>query len=113
MYSVATTVNTEATGADTQIFVGITEDFGWTINKRPYNCKTPTLFRIGVQNFDRATKITDLKFRLPTANRYLMKKLKTNDKTVVDNAIKAGIIKEVIGIQERNAARTYAANHVN
>jgi len=36
VFSVATTVNTEATVAGQPIFVGITEDYGWTMNKRQY-----------------------------------------------------------------------------
>jgi hypothetical protein len=75
--------------------------------------KTPTLTRIGAGQYDTFTKMTDLKFRLPKANRYYMKKLRTTDKTVVENVIKSGIIKEVISIQQRNAARTYAANRVD
>ena len=66
VYSVATTVDT-GNGPETQIFVGITEDYGWTINKRQYNNKTPTLTKIGVKNFDNQSKMTDLKFRLPRA----------------------------------------------
>lgn len=42
-----------------------------------------------------------------------MKTLRTNDKTVVEKVIKSGIIREVIGIQERNAARIYAANRID
>lgn len=42
-----------------------------------------------------------------------MKKLRTTDKTLVENVIKSGIIKEVISIQQRNAARSYAANRVD
>lgn len=74
--------------------------------------KTPTLTRIGVGNFDKAPKITDLKFKLPKANRLYMKDLKTNDKLVIEKVIKSGILREVNGIQERNEARKYAANRV-
>jgi len=53
---------------------------------------------IGCGNFDQIPKMTDLKFKLPKANRLLMKQLKTNDKQVVEKAIKQGILRDVISI---------------
>ncbi len=36
--------------------------------------------------------------------------MKTSDKKSIERCIKRGILKEVVGIQERNEARKYAAN---
>ena len=44
-------------GANGKPFVGITEDFGWTMNKRNYKGHTATLTKIGVADFDNAPKI--------------------------------------------------------
>jgi hypothetical protein len=48
--------------------------------------------------------------KLGKANKTYMKLLKTDDKQRIETVIKRGILKEVVGIQERNEARRYAAN---
>lgn len=116
-YSVGTentngTENTEMANLKQQqsIWQGITEDFGWTISKRQYNSQTPTLQKLGIPNFDSVHKVADLKLKLGKANKTYVKLLKTGDKQKIESVIKMGILKEVVGICERNEARRYAAN---
>lgn len=83
------------------------------MNKRVYKTKTPTLSRIGVANFDGKPKMAELKFKLARANKQYVKVLRTTDSEKIEQVIKTGILREVVGIQERNEARKYAANRVD
>lgn len=82
------------------------------MNKRTYKAKTPVLHKIGVANFDAQPKIVDLKFKLHKANKYYERALRTQDPDLIEKTIKNGIVREVVGIQERNEARKYAANRL-
>ena len=54
--------------------------------------------------------MSDLKIKLARATKSFIGLLKTTDEKKIEQCIKRGILKEVVGIQERNEARKYAAN---
>lgn len=49
-----------------------------------------------------------MKINLKIANRKFIKKFKTKNEAKIDKIVKSSIIREVIGIQERNEARKFA-----
>jgi hypothetical protein len=54
-------------------------------------------------------KIENLTFTLPPAIEAYKKDLHTTDLAKIQKIIKLGIVREVVGINERNEARKYAA----
>lgn len=66
---------------------------------------------MGCDDFDKYQKLVELKFpKHEKAFAKFSKELHSKDKTYVENFIKLGIMREVIGIQSRNEARKYATN---
>lgn len=80
------------------------------MTKRQFRSQTPILKQLGIADFDQAGKIADLKINLKSANRKFIKQFKTKNEDKIDKIVKKSIIREVIGIQERNEARKFAAN---
>jgi hypothetical protein len=68
------------------------------------------LKRLGVDNFDNVDKINDLQFTFATATKETEMKLKTKDKERVEQILKQGMLREIIGIQNRKEARRYLEN---
>lgn len=112
IYSNATTQNEtnlstaggEGIGKNQQrlIEMGITTDYAKTANEpRKFTCKTPTLSRLGVDNFDHIEQIIDLQFNMETATELYKKELKTEDLNKIKRIIKLGLSREVTGILTR------------
>jgi hypothetical protein len=78
---------------------GITTDYAFVSNEpRQFMCVTPTLSRLGVDNFDNVQKIVDLQFTIEKATDEMKTILKTQDKEKVKRILKLGITREVIKI---------------
>jgi hypothetical protein len=65
VYSMATTVNNDP-NAKQQTQDGIKVDYAYTANEpRQFKSNTPSLTRLGVDDFDNVQKIIDLQFTFP------------------------------------------------
>jgi hypothetical protein len=79
---------------------GIKTDYGWTQGKpRNFKAYAKTLERLGCDDFDKYQKLVELKFpKHEKAFAKFSKELHSKDKPYVENFIKLGIMREVIGI---------------
>lgn len=72
-------------------------DFGWTQGGKPraFKNKTPTLTKLGIDNFDQMEKIGDLKFTMEKATEQFQENLHTRESGKVKHMMKLGICREV------------------
>lgn len=99
VFSIPSTIMTAAQGHESQIEQGITADYAWTQGKpRQFVHKTPTLSRLGIDNFDQQEKIGDLEFTMEKATDKYRTALKTKDTEKIKQIVKLGIVREVGGI---------------